>query len=233
MRFFFIVIFSALPCLANAASIDLNTLDSSGFSFSIEGSIGLNSSTGTSNGIGYTAEYDSIFVPFSNNSDGDPGTEPNQSYPGLSGSYEALHLSSDFTLTFNSAISSLIVALANDPSFGQLGDGPDFGVTPEQTSGNVSVSGTKVNINSLDGGLALFEFASPITSFSHTNDCPPTGGLQIQCDGFDVTFFAFAAIDDGENGGGSAVVPLPASFSFLMVGLGGIGLLAARRQRRK
>ncbi len=184
------------------ASLSINDIDLNNLSFEVDN---LNSSTlvtGTSNGIGYTLSTGGFSIPHSNIIEMQP-------YNDLPNNYDDLHLSKDFTITFDQEIDFLLVALANDNN---TGDGPNFGFYPSDTV-DVFVSGSQISITDIGGALVLYDFTSPITSITHTN----TNVL----DGFDVSFFA-----------GVSPVPEPSSYALMLGGLGMIGFMANRRRKK-
>ena len=62
--------------------------------------------TGTSNGVGWTIEANFIFKPYTNMSGG-------RSFNDLPGSYDDVHVGSDFTITFDRDVTSVLIALGN------------------------------------------------------------------------------------------------------------------------
>jgi len=164
--------------------------------------------TGTSNGIGYTFEAQTpFFVDFSN-------MVSAQAFNDLPNSYDDIHAGASFTITFDQPITSLLVALAND---NDSDDGPDFGQLPSDFTG-VSFLGTKAQITDIGGALMLFEFGSPISSFTHTNDAIT--------DGWDLAFFAFRDFEDPIDP--PTGIPAPGVFYLMALGL---TLLSLKRNR--
>lgn len=131
--------------------------------------------TGTSNGVGWTIVANNIYKPLSNIDGG-------ASFNNLPGRYDDLHMGSDFTLTFDRPVTSLLVVLAND---NDTGDGPNFqNLTPRDfIDASAPNGGSQVRID--DPGGALFYYygldGSPLV---HIND----NGIN---DGWDLAFFAF------------------------------------------
>lgn len=201
--------FIALLVPQVAQALLITDLDLSSLSFEVDGPLPSDptAATGTSNGIGFTLTMMSphtFYAAFSN-------TTNVQGYNDLPGSYDDLHLGHSFTISFATPIEALLVALANDNA---TGAGPDFGLTPVDSTG-ITVTGTQLAINDIGGSLVLFEFATPVTSLSHTewlvNGQPPL-------DGWDTSFFAYAA---------ESAVPVPAT-----IALFGLGLLLLGWRRR-
>ena len=130
---------------------------------------------GTSNGVGWTVVADNIFAPLTNKSGG-------ASFNDLPGRYDDLHVGSNFTITFDQPVTSMLVVLAND---NDTGDGPNFQelapvdfIDAENPGG-----GTQVKIK--DKGGALFYYRDiNITKMTHVND----NGIN---DGWDLAFFVF------------------------------------------
>jgi hypothetical protein len=159
------------------------------------------SATGTSNEIGYTlTTITPYFIPFSN-------TVGSQLYNDLPSRYDDLHLGNGFTINFNQAIDFLLIALAND---NDTGDGPNFGLIPSDSK-DVAINGTQISITDIGGALLLYEFTSPVTSITHTNNS--------LADGFDVSFFA----------GTNTAVPIPSAV--WLFGSGLIGFLGMRKKK--
>jgi len=182
---------------ANAALL-ISDLDLNNLSFEVDG-ITPPTTTGTSNGIDFTLSG-SYYTTFSN-------TTGSQTYNGLTGGYDDLHLGATFTIIFDQAIDYLLVAISNDNN---IDTGLGFGLTPSDFSGSLVLDGSKVLFTSSIGGLVLYEFASPITSLTHTNV-----GIS---DGFNVSFFA----------GTLSSVPLPAALWLFGPAL--LGFMGFRRR---
>ena len=126
--------------------------------------------------------------------------------PGLS--TDRLHLSADFTITFDTTVDQLLFAVSNDNN---SGDGFDFQLPPADILGNlqIAVNGTLVTLTSTQGGLILFENVNSLT-ISHVNN----NGIS---DGIDIAWFVVS-------------VPEPGTLALLGLGLVGAGL--ARRRAR-
>ncbi|WP_420333954.1 vWA domain-containing protein [Roseibium sp.] len=130
---------------------------------------------GTSNGVGWTVVADNIFAPLTNKSGG-------ASFNDLPGRYDDLHVGSNFTITFDQPVTSMLVVLAND---NDTGDGPNFQelVPVDFVDAENLGGGTQVKIN--DKGGALFYYRDiNITKMTHVND----NGIN---DGWDLAFFVF------------------------------------------
>lgn len=192
----------------SAQAVTINTIadiDTNALTFEVDNfDTAPGSITGTSNGIGFEVMANAIFIPFSN-------LTGSQTYNDIPGSYDDLHLGSDFTITFDTPVQAVLFALGNDNN---TGDGPDFGLIPADSM-DITLDGTKLQISDINGSLALLTFATPITTLTHTND--------LQLDGYDVSFFAFEAV---------APVPLPGALIFLASGLVSLGFAHRRKKKR-
>lgn len=186
---------------AHATTLSISDLDLTSLSFEVD-SLTPPLTTGNSNGIGFTLSGN-YYTPFSN-------TSSSQFYNDLPTGYDDLHLSTDFTITFEQPIDYLLVALANNNN---SGDGINFGLHPADSIG-VSVSGTQISITDIGGALVLYAFDAPLSSISHVNN----NGI---LDGFDVSFFA----------GRAAVVPVPASIWLFASSLIGLFSFASRGRK--
>ena len=194
-----------LGCACFCASLGTNAtsisdLDLTALSFEIDSFADNPRIPGTSNGIPFEfLAVSPVFVPFSN-------LVGSQDY-GLPNNFDDMHAGSSFTITFAEPISKLLVALANDNI---TGDGPDFGLIPADSSGITlgGGTGTRLGISDTTGALALFEFATPVSVITHTNDAVN--------DGWDLSFFAYP-------------VPIPPSVVLLAPAL----WILSRRQRSK
>ena len=169
-----------LGCACFCASLGTNAmsiseLDLTALSFEIDSFADNPRIPGTSNGIPFEfLATGAVYVPFSN-------LNGSQDY-GLPDNFDDIHAGASFTLTFAEPIRKLLVALANDNN---TGDGPDFGRIPSDSSGITlgGATGTKLVISATAGALALFEFATPVSVVTHTDD-----GV---ADGWDLSFFAY------------------------------------------
>lgn len=196
-----------LAMAGNAHALLISDIDLTSLSFETSYVAGVTfptSATGTSNGIGYTFSG-TFYAPFSN-------TSSSQSFNDLPARFDDIHAGATFTVTFDTPINALLVALGNDNS---TGDGPDFGLSPADSTG-VTVSGTKLSITDIGGALALLEFATPVSSITHTDDALK--------DGFDLAFFAYVTEDENS-------VPEPSVLGLLGLGLVSIGLTRRRFSR--
>ena len=167
--------FACLCASFSINALNISDLDLTALSFEIDSFADNPMIPGTSNGIPFEFLAASpVFVPFSN-------LIGSQDY-GLPNTFDDMHAGSSFTITFAEPISKLLVALANDNI---TGDGPDFGLIPADSSGITigGASGTRLGISETTGALALFEFATPVSVVTHTNDAVN--------DGWDLSFFAY------------------------------------------
>lgn len=131
---------------------------------------------GTSNGVNWTLVADSHYAPNSNR-------ESRQRYNDLPGSYDDLHLGSNFTLVFDRPVKRLLVAIAND---NDTGDGPRFlnNMPSQMIDARTGENADQIIVDDRGGALILYN-DPPSQVFQHFND----NGIN---DGFDVSFFAFA-----------------------------------------
>ena len=116
-----------------------------------------------------------IYAPLTNQSGG-------AQFNDLPGNYDDLHVGSNFTITFEQPVTSMLVVLAND---NDTGDGPNFQeLAPvDFVDATNPDGGTQVKI--LDRGGALFYYRDiEITQMTHVND----NGIN---DGWDLAFFVF------------------------------------------
>lgn len=183
-------------------ALTLDDIDLSGFSFDIvsytpASGAGKASASGTSNGVAWRIDG---FDTWS----GRTVTNGSFAFAALPVRTDNLHPSTDFTIVFDRSVSSLLVALSNDNTT----DSINFGRVPTAFSG-LSLSGTQIVLNSVAGGLALFENIDSLT-VTHSN----TNGVT---DGFDFAFHVVAS------------VPEPETYALLLAGLGLVGWASRRR----
>lgn len=194
--------------LANAlliSDIDLNTFDFDIVDYDKGSSIyGLNgdaTASGTSNGIGWEISPTSLWSVRTT-------TNGSFTFSTLPDSTDNLHPGQDFTITFDTTIDVLLVALSND----NLSDSINFGITPVDYYG-VSVSGTQISLNRPSGGLALFENINSLT-VSHINN----NGIN---DGFDLAFHVVSTSE-----------PVPEPSTLILFGAG-LSCFAGSHFRKK
>lgn len=168
----------AAPAVPREISkLNLNGLSFDVQSFKTDPASGKTIATGTSNGVGWTVTANSIYRPFTNMSGG-------ARFNDLPGNYDDLHVGSDFTITFDRPVTSMLVVLAND---NDTGDGPNFQeLAPvDFVDASNPDGGTQVRIED-KGGALFYYYDINITSMSHIND----NGIG---DGWDLAFFVFPA----------------------------------------
>lgn len=134
------------------------------------------SASGHSNGIAYTltgARGSAIFTGYSN--DGE-----DQEFNDLPAPHDAIHVGSNFILTFEEPVQALLVATANDNN---TGDGFDLGMTPLE-SVDIEMQGTFMRSEDHRGTLALFVLVEPSDTWESTSE-------DSIADGIDLAFFAY------------------------------------------
>jgi len=200
-----------MSSMASAATI-VNGFDLETFSFDVAsytirpGSAGIDGqaeASGLSNGIGWSISPTNLWS-------GRTNTQGTFSFAALPNRTDNLHASLDFTITFDQKIDTLVVALSND----NLLDSINFGLTPSFLYGNVSYSGSQINLTHKSGGLVWFTDVDSLTIHNVNNN-----GLS---DGFDLAFHALPAV--------TAPVPEPETYALL---LSGLGVMALRMRRRR
>ncbi|PWR01316.1 hypothetical protein DKT77_17280 [Meridianimarinicoccus roseus] len=127
--------------------------------------------------------------------------------------FEHVHVGRQFTISFDSEISRLLIYAENGGT--ALLTGIDLGFAPCDFGGATAASGaTGFTVNtSHTASYFLYEFATPTTSVVNVF----SGGTS---DGFDMAFFAQAAP--------GAQVPLPAGLPLVLAGLGALVMLRRR-----
>lgn len=117
---------------------------------SIGGTMGYHTAAGTSNDVGWNLSSTFIAWGTTNGTySGFTGANFNPALPNT----DAIHIfGSNFTLTFDKTISSIIFFLRENGGTSTL----DFGLTPTVLSGNLIVSGTKVR-GTVEGGVIRFD----------------------------------------------------------------------------
>lgn len=170
---------------------DVTTYDYTG-----NGTNGTATASGTSNGIGWTISPTNLWSGRTT-TDGTFAFDPLM--PNLT---DNLHVSIDFTVTFDSVISDLIVALDNDNTTDSL----NIELVPVYTQG-LNVDGTQISLQTGGaGGLAWFQNVTSLT-ITHVNI--------NAADGFDFAFHA---------------VPEPGMLFLLGLGLMGLALNGRRKE---
>lgn len=204
----FLAMMSTLVVASNAyAGILISDINLSAFNFDVQNynlgsdAVGLGgdaTASGYSNGVSWSISPTNLWS-------GRTTTDSSFSFSALPVLTDNLHVSADFTITFNKRVDSLLVALSNNASGI---DSINFGLTPTDTLG-VSFSGTQANLNSAAGGLVLF---TNVQSFTVTN--VDSNGI---FDGYDLAFHVVTT------------VPVPTSVLLFTTGL--IGLLKIARKK--
>jgi Ca2+-binding RTX toxin-like protein len=136
----------------------------------------VDSAEGTSNGIPYRLvpqEEDLVFTSFSD-------TEPTEVFDDLPEPQAAIHVASNFILTFDRPVKTLLVATANDNN---TGDGYDFGIVPVETV-DIELDGTFMRSLDREGTLALLIADEPTDTWISDSD-------DGDDDGIDLAFFAY------------------------------------------
>lgn len=190
---------------ATASALTIDDFDLSLFDFDVltyqyssSGLDGRAIATGTSNGINWSITPTNIYSGLTN-IDGDFRFD---SLPVLT---DNLHVSRDFTITFDRLIDTLLVALDNDSGTDSL----NLGLIPVDYRG-LTVQGTQLSLaRGTIGGLALFENIGSLT-ITHTNI--------NERDGFDLAFHATEVQAE----------PVPEPATVLLFCSGMAGLLGTR-----
>ena len=204
-----LLIIGSLSC-SNTAIADIADFDLSAFSFDITEIDRTDGSTCS----GFSCTYTAIVSGLSNGigwSISDTGYWDNRTitndtfnFSALPGATDNLHPSADYTITFDTRIDKLLVALSND----NLTDSINFGLVPSEAIG-VRFIGTQAVLNNVSGGLVLFENIDSLT-ITNLND----NGI---VDGYDLAFHAIP------------VIPVPAAVWLFSGGL--LALIGTARRR--
>lgn len=171
-------ILTILASLSGASQAALiSDFDLTAFDFdvtAVDYTSGSESSSGTSNGIGWMIEGTSYWSARTI-------TNGTFNYSALPITTDSLHVWNSFTITFEQTVGSLLVAVSNDNTT----DSINFGLVATDSVG-VNFSGTQVVLNNASGGLVLFENISALTINNLNNN-----GIS---DGYDVAFHAVTAV---------------------------------------
>ena len=182
-------------------AFDITTYDTG----STTGGFGDATASGTSNGIGWSISPTNIAAGLTttNGTFGFSGLLP--------GPTDRLHISSDFTLTFDTPLSALLVVMSND---NQVFESLDLNLVPALVQG-LDVTGTQLKfIHPTQGGLALFTGLNTAQVSFFNRD-----GLG---DGFNFAFHALPATV-------ASPIPEPATVPLVAVALAA-GAWARRRR---
>jgi len=166
--------------------------------------------TGTSNGVGWTFVVTGLF----NFNDSFSNTNNAQIFNDLPTTHDDIHVRNDFTITFDTPITSLLVGLANDTDGNTAG--PDLGLAPVDGH-DITLTGTRILVGDTSGSLALYLFNTPTTVISNT-------GFPFS-DAFDFVFFT------DPLPASVVAVPLPDALPLFGAGLGMLGFLGWWRRR--
>ena len=177
------VVMEDVPIEIDDVPINIEDLDLEALDFDVETLERVSDksvATGTSNGVGWSISAVNIYEPYTNKNGG-------SRFRNLPGEYDDLHMGSDFTLTFERPISSLLVVLKNNDD---TDDGPNFiNLTPVDFVGASAPDGaTQVRIDDI-GGALFYYYDLNSDTLTHVND----NGIN---DGWDLAFFAFPAADE-------------------------------------
>jgi hypothetical protein len=202
--FAILILFYALDSRAlDIASIDLNNFDFDVQIYNLgsdpDGLGDDATASGTSNGIAWSIGPTDIYEDFTT-------TDESFVFSSLPNPTDNLHVSMDFTITFQSPVQNLLIVLSNN----NCCDAVDFGYVPTEIAGDITNSGSQILLTSESGGLALFTGLGNVVSISHID----SNGY----DGFDIAFYAN---------------PIPEPNTALLLGIGMMGLGMKRRRRTR
>ncbi len=191
---------TAFVLSTSASAALISDFDLTAFDFDITSITGAGPyiASGTSNGIGWSISPTGYWLSRT-------VTNGTFNFSALPVATDNLHASGDYTITFDTVVGSLLVALSNN----DRDDSINFGLTASDSTG-VAFSGTQVVLNSTSGGLVLFENINSLTIQNFNNN-----GIT---DGYDLAFHAVAA------------VPVPAAA--WLFGSGLLGLIGVARGKR-
>jgi hypothetical protein len=190
----------AIPC---AAATVLGDLDLTALSFERLTNVAPGS-TGTSNGIGWSLDVTGAGGSLT-------GTNA-YAIDGGAYSFDDVHVVSEWTITFDAPIATLLLFVQNDNPSSTRRAGFDLGIAASDFGGGLLREDTDF-VTEQTAGYAIYDFAAPVTSVR-------SFGISDQVfDGYDLTFFAYPP----------APVPLPAA-GWLLLGAVG-GMLAWGRRR--
>ena len=195
-----LTIFTSLLGASQAALI--SDIDLTTFDFDVTSVVGSNplmTATGTSNGIGWSITPTNYWMSRT-------VTNETFNFSSLPILTDNLHPSSNYTITFDETVSSLLVAVSNN----NRTDSINFGLTASDFSG-VTFLGTQVILNNAAGGLILFENINSLT-IQNLNNNGTT-------DGYDLAFHVVST------------VPVPAAVWLFSSGL--IGLIGIARRKTR
>jgi hypothetical protein len=193
---------AALPIAPNTFDFDVIQTD-----LGLGGSNYQYKANGTSNGVNWNVGANSIWIG---------GTTTNGTYtgfPALAGNgTDRLHLGSDFQITFDQPIHSLLIFISNNnPSTDSFNFGNRFTLVDSENMHYEPGSAQTVVTNGSSNGGWMYIADINTDTLTHTAD----NGIG---DGWNVAFHVVS------------VVPEPSTLALMFGGLGLVGLMAARRK---